>query len=185
VEPNRIEPTSDFSNLLVAREAHPQLATDLGLFGQFVGTWLVTVRTRAGPHAAVVERMGVWTFSWILDGRAIQNVLTFPDLAGGLRDQPGERCIGTHIHYYNPELGTWQVLGLGALSGRLHLLTAKIADGEIRFEGRDPDGSRFRRAFSEITRDRFRWSEAVCRPEGEAWQIVQEIVAIRHDAPRG
>jgi hypothetical protein len=179
----RSEVPSDFSNLLVAAGAHPRHADDLQLFGQFVGTWLVTVRTREGPHAAVVERMGLWTFGWILDGRAVQNVLTFPDLESGLRDQPGERCIGTHIHYYNPQLGTWQVVGIGALSGHLHLLTAKVVEGEIRFEGRDPDGTRFRRAFSEITRDRFRWSEAVSRDSGESWDIVVEIIAIRYDAP--
>jgi hypothetical protein len=177
--PTLSSPTTGFSELLVATRPHPAYAKQLQLFGQFVGTWIATVRY-IGPDATQPkEGVGVWSFGWILDGRAIQDVITYPDPTTGLGDEPGRRCIGTHVRYYDPAREEWQVLWVGASTGAMARMTVRVDHGEIWSEGSAPQGLLFRRGFTEITSDRFRWKELVSRDDGASWQLEQEVIAIR------
>ena len=58
---------------LQASGPHPDHASDLILFGQFVGAWDVDV-TNIEPDGTKKELKGEWHFGWVLEGRAIMDV---------------------------------------------------------------------------------------------------------------
>ena len=138
--------------LLRADGPHPGLAGELMLFGQFAGTWDMQVEFFSDDGECVYRQPGQWSFAWILDGRAIQDVLTYP-----LTGQAG-RGIGTSIRSYHPASGRWQVIWLGAVSGITVILHGGKQDEEILLEGPDPDGTLNQWKFTDITDSSFGWT---------------------------
>jgi hypothetical protein len=173
-------PPPEFFSLLVATTPHAEWAEGLQLFGQFVGSWLLTVRTFDDGGNVVDDRFGVWTFGWVLDGRAIQDVIAYPERPAGLLDDRGSRRIGTYLRFFDAESKRWLVVFLGATRRVLTPLTTEVENGEIRLEGTEPDGARWRRVFSEITDDRFRFTVTISQDSGANWKLHQEIVAFRY-----
>jgi hypothetical protein len=62
---------------LHAGAANEALAPKLRLYGQFVGSWDLDVEWHA-PTGNTVRAAGEWHFSWVLEGRAVQDVWIFP-----------------------------------------------------------------------------------------------------------
>jgi hypothetical protein len=62
----------------------PSLASELALFGQFVGAWNLEIDfwPREEPPWSTD---GLWLFDWILDGRGIQDVILHTTRAGRRR----------------------------------------------------------------------------------------------------
>ena len=164
---------------LLATGPHPGLGPGLALFGQFVGTWDLRVRFFDRDGTAVYHEPGVWSFGWVLDGRAIQDVLTYPR-AG--EDRAGARSIGTSLRRYDPQSDTWSVVWIGAVSGTQIALTARaIADG-ILLEGPDVDGSPLRWTFTDITPEAFHWHGHIQDADG-TWRLEQDMRARRRPEP--
>ncbi|QSB04939.1 hypothetical protein [Natronoglycomyces albus] len=160
---------------LHAQGPHPDLEPGLSLFGQFIGTWTLRVRFFDAAGEVSVDESGTWSFGWVLDGRAIQDVLTYPRAGSA---HPGERGIGTSLRHYDATTETWSVFWLGAVSGTRIFLTAKATDEGIRLEGRDVDGSPLNWAFTDITPDSFHWQGRIQDPEG-TWRLEQDMLARR------
>ncbi|MGH2348009.1 MAG: hypothetical protein ACRDFT_00925 [bacterium] len=151
------------------------------LFGQFVGTWNMDVRFFDDTGTRVYQKPGEWSFAWVLDGRAIQDVLIFPDL-----DPPfsagGERRIGTTLRLYDPEHDTWQVVWVGATSGLVVVLSGRQVGDEIWIEGREEDGTLYRWMFTDIGTDHFLWKGLVSAEGSDTWILRQEMAARRRKA---
>jgi len=63
---------------LVARGPHPDIAQSANaIYAPFVGSWDVEVFDLESDGARRVSR-GEWHFAWILEGRAMQDVLMVP-----------------------------------------------------------------------------------------------------------
>jgi hypothetical protein len=75
------------------------------LFGQFVGVWNMQVEFFNDHGDCVYSQPGQWSFAWVLDGRAIQDVLTYP--------RPGEadRGIGTSLRSTTRDPGDSRLSG--------------------------------------------------------------------------
>ena len=56
----------------------PERLPGLMLFGQFVGEWLMEVYFFNPDGSQMANFKADWMFSWILQGRAIQDVLMHP-----------------------------------------------------------------------------------------------------------
>ena len=148
------------------------------LFGQFIGTWDVDVRFFDESGACLFRGPGEWSFSWILDGRAVQDVLAYADVSNPARTAVGQRRIGTTLRYYDPKLDAWRMVWLGATSGAFLNLMAR-RDGEgILVEGHDMDGSLLRWRFAEITPESFRWTGQISK-EQRHWRVEQEMIGRR------
>ena len=148
--------SSQFADLLLAPGAHAELADELGLFGHFVGDWDMDVRFFDRAGATVFEGPGLWTFAWILDGRAIQDVLTY-DLPEKFPAPSGKRRIGTSLRSYRPGDRTWHVTWIGATTGTYLSLEARPTDIGISITGADTDGSPLHWAFTDVSDDSFEW----------------------------
>ena len=101
-----------FENLR-ARGPHPSYRDKLKLFGQFVGVWDLDVLFYDQDRKVVYRQPGEWSFAYVLDGRAIQDVLVYPNQGDGLQNSPCRRRIGTTLRFYDPRADIWQMIWLG------------------------------------------------------------------------
>jgi hypothetical protein len=119
----------------------------------------------------VYRQPGQWSFAWVLDGRVIQDVLTYP------RTGEAARGIGTSIRSYDRASRRWQVIWLGAVSGITVILHGgKRGDG-ILLEGPDPDGTLNQWMFTDITDNSFRWAGLESLDQGTTWHLRQQMRA--------
>lgn len=166
------------SQALAAEAPFPKYHERLMLFGQFVGSWHMAVRYFDRSGTTLFESDARWSFGWVLDGRAVQDVLLFePGGAWGV--SPDERGIGTTLRYYDPNQDIWRVVWLGAASGTLITLIARPRGSEIVLEGKDVDDSYIQWMFTDISDEGFRWT-GHSSPDGTSqWWVEQEMIARR------
>ncbi|MFN8375079.1 MAG: hypothetical protein U0694_19660 [Anaerolineae bacterium] len=164
---------------LRAEGPHPDYAQKLMLFGQFIGVWDMDVRFFNPAGDEISHRQAEWQFSWILDGRAIQDVLKSVDQQDAAKNAPGQRGIGTTLRYYNPKLDLWRVVWFGVSSGLFVSLTGRPSATGILLEGLEDDGTLNQWSFSEITPDSFRWRGMASKDNGASWYLEEEMFARR------
>src|SRR5216684_5556517 len=111
--------TTEFPILetLRAEGPHPSHRDKLKIFGQFVGVWDLDVLFYDENGKIVYRQPGEWSFAYILDGRAIQDVLVYPNQEDGLQNSPGRRRIGTTLCFYDSKQGYLADDLAGAVSG--------------------------------------------------------------------
>jgi hypothetical protein len=159
--------------LLCADGPWPGLRDELMLFGQFVGAWDMQVEFYSDDGECVYRQPGQWSFAWVLDGRVIQDVLTYPG-AG-----EASRGIGTSIRYYDPASRRWQVIWLGAVTGITVILHGGKRGDEILLEGPDPDGTLNQWMFTDITDSSFTWTGLESADQGTTWHLRQRMTGTR------
>jgi hypothetical protein len=147
-------------------------------FGQFIGVWDMDVQLWNEHGDVLFEGPGEWSFGWILDGRAIQDVLQ-ADPPDRFPAPPGERRIGTTLRYRDPATGRWRVVWLGAVTGTFLCLTGEARDdGTLVITGTEDDGSALEWMFSDITETSFTWT-GKRRHAGRDWFVEQLMTARR------
>jgi hypothetical protein len=149
----------------------------LMLFGQFVGVWRLNVQLfdQTG-HRRYMGRWE-WSFAWILDGRAIQDVIVIPDPArcgGG----PPRLVASTTIRYCDSGTGMWKAHYLRAVSGVATILAGGAVGDSIVLAGAAADGTQSRWTFSDITPDSFTWT-GLESADGVTWWRNQHMLATR------
>jgi hypothetical protein len=135
---------------------------DLSLFGRFVGDWTMDVEFFNDDGSRFYRGVGAWTFAYVLDRRAIQDVFTYPLAGGG-------RGIGTTLRTQQSDRDEWQIVYIGAISGALAILRGGRSGDGIRLEGTDSDGHN-RWTFSDITPDSFTWTGEISS-DGVNWRV--------------
>src|SRR5437588_9202095 len=80
---------------------HPEYADKLTLYGRLIGSWDIEVRFLDEERNIVRETTGEWHFDWVLEGRAIQEVIITPPRNGR---GPGQesKTYDTAISAYDP-----------------------------------------------------------------------------------
>ena len=152
----------------------PDLADELGLFGQFVGSWDLEV-TDMAPDGTATTTPGEWHFGWALGGRAVADVWICPRRTPE-GDSPGEH--GLSLRFYDPDLGAWRSTWLGPGKRVVRAFQAR-ADGDgIVLSGSFDDGD-LRWTFSDIRPDSFRWRNEVSHDGGRTWRVQQTFAARR------
>jgi len=158
---------------LAAEGPYPQYADELALFGQLVGAWEfdgVEYDADGGSH----EHTGEWHFDWVLEGRAIQDVLVTPARKDRADGEP-PYCYGTTLRFMDPHIGVWHVVWADPVNGILTVLTAKGEGDEIVIEGTTRDGLPMRWIWSEITNTSANWRNVVSPDGGATWQLREEM----------
>jgi len=156
---------------LAADGPHPDHADKLMLFGRFVGSWAVDGVQIAKDGSHTTHR-GEWHFGWVLEGRAIQDVLISPP-----RGEPGPTYeYGTTLRFYDPALDAWRITYVTPLGRAVHQLMARAVGDEIVLEGRDAaSGQLLRWVFSGITSESLTWRGFVSEDEGATWRQDEEM----------
>ena len=176
--PKVSDPFFTIVDSLRATESHPELREQMKLFGQFIGVWEMDVSFYDRNQIETYRQKNEWRFSWILDGRAIQDVLVGPN-PRDLSDSPGSRRIGTSLRVYDGKKKLWRVSYFGASSGIvIHLEGGESANG-IELCGVEDNGNRLRWRFSEIRPNSFHWTGHASDDQGQSWFLEQRMIAKR------
>lgn len=172
---------STFSQGLLASGPALEYADQLMLYGQFVGDW----RTRTTSFMADgSQEQSEWDvrFSWVLEGRAIQDLWITPATRHGQGTawhDVGNR-YSTTLRVYDPALDAWHILWVNPPSGTiLRQLGRRLGDEIVQNGDIDAEGRTSRWVYRDITRESFRWCNQHSSDSGRTWALVQEMLASR------
>jgi hypothetical protein len=139
--------------LLDADGPDAERADGLMQFGWLVGSWDIEATYWDHDGQVICERRGERHFGWVLQGRAIQDVLiSLPRNSG---EPAGVYC--STFRQYDPKTDTWRVTFFSPISGTIVDLTARHDGERIVLEGAEPSGMLDRWIFSDIAPDSFTW----------------------------
>jgi len=159
---------------LAAAGPNAEYADKLMLFGQFVGDWEVDF-TVYRPDDSKQTVKAEWHFSWVLDGRAIQDVFIVPSREARETSSWTTQDYGTCLRFYDPSLDSWQVVWVSPRHGEILTFHAAQVGDEIMLEGKDVGGTPMRWIFSNITQDSFQWRRVFSTDYGATWQLHKEM----------
>lgn len=173
------EPTSTYPSpmieALAADGPFDEYADKLMLFGRLVGAWDIEGKYFDSEGQVTQERQGEWHFGWVLEGRAIQDVILTPPSEERRKTGAPAGDYGTAIRFYDPRIDAWRVTALTPVFGVVVNLIARPVGEEIVLEGQAPDNKLYRWVFSEITDRTFRWRGYESADEGRTWLLGEEI----------
>jgi hypothetical protein len=156
----------------------PDHAEKLMAFGRLVGSWDAE-DTYFDEHGNVTgRRQGEWHFGWVLEGRAIQDVLISPPRDRREQGQPSFE-YGTTIRTYDPKIDAWRITFVAPVFGASVELIAREHGDEIWLEGPAPDDRLYRWTFSDFTPNRVRWQGFISGDDGRTWVREEEIILSR------
>jgi hypothetical protein len=168
------------SEVFLSDGPEQELAGELELFGQFVGSWDVSV-TNYNRDGSARPIPAEWHFAWALGGHAIQDVWIAPSREARARDgSDGE--WGTTIRFFDREIDAWRSTWLGPRHHVVMPFVARRVGDEIVLEGSFEAGVTTRWIFSEITSHSFSWRSVESSDCGETWRLNQDMKARRQDA---
>lgn len=164
-----------FSDALTSKECNSDMRDDLKLFGQFIGSWKFEWTGYNNDGTTQVVKNGEWIFSWILEGRAIQDVWILPGRNERMQLGALKGEYGTTLRCYDPELKKWKIIWIGAIQNRIRTFTAERTAEEIVLTENPPKDILRKWIFSEITANSFRWREEISFDKGNSWKLSQEF----------
>jgi hypothetical protein len=150
------------------------------IFGWMVGSWDVdavihdaggrTQKTKGEVHA-----------SWVLEGRALQDLFIFPrraDRVSGVA-RHGDR-YGTTLKTYDRKSGEWRVTFINPASDdtSAQLLARRSGDG-VDMEGSLSDGTPVRWQYRSITPNSFRYTAERLEKDSKSWRLYLELFGTR------
>ena len=171
-----IAPSSGFTTALLSDGPSPELQDTADTFGWLIGGWAGTVQD-IDPGGAVRQGEIEWWFSWVLEGRAIQDVLicpprnkrppnkTSPALTAGDR-------YGTTVRRFDKKMQEWRITWINPVSGALNNMDAKRTGDQLILLGTN-DGREMRWSFVEIRSESFTWRGEE-RVDGK-WKLSSEF----------
>jgi hypothetical protein len=165
------------SEHLVSNEPFGPLASELGTFGQFVGSWDLRW-SRPGDDQAPAEVLGELHFGRVLGGRAVQDVWIVPGADSADAGLGPYAFWGTTVRFFDPELGAWRSTWVEPVTGRVRKFIGRPVDGEIHLVSTD-DTPFLRWRFTEISADRFVWLGELSNDEARTWQLEEQMIATR------
>lgn len=165
-----------FCRALTSAAPSADLAGRSADFDWLIGGWAGLVRDYSNDGMVSVGR-GEWWFSWILEGRAMQDVWMVP--------APIERHSAVHL---NKRYGTttrrfdlkddlWHIAWINPVSGRHNELHGRRMYDRIILDGVQ-DGVPIRWSFVDITLASFRWTGERQMSNG-VWQLESEFLLER------
>jgi hypothetical protein len=155
---------------LAAPGPHPSLGDQANLFGQFVGTWDFDCVAWPGD-GTIVRFPGEWTFGWVLDGRAVEDVWIGYQKG---RDA-NERGVGVTVRTFDRKTALWRVIYIAPMGGTVVDLRGGARGDRIVLEGKDTDGSAIVWSFNDIKPDSFLWRAETSADGGKTWRTEQEM----------
>jgi hypothetical protein len=167
-----------FSSVLISRGPSAELGEVAEAFGWLVGGWSGEIRD-FDPGGRVRSGTGEWWFSWVLEGRGIQDVLIVPpreqrSQGRGMPTPPaaGNR-YGTTVRQFDRTAGKWSIVWVNPVSGAMNRLAGVRKGDHIVLHGEE-DGRPIRWSFIEIRQNSFLWRGEACSKDG-TWSLEAEF----------
>lgn len=166
-------PSRALCDALVTDSPSPDRADALALYAPILGSWIGRV---VHHDLGGLEVSCELHCSWILEGRALQDVWITPRRgerpAEGL--PPGADWYGTTLRVYQPRRDAWDVTWTDPATGWIVRMEDLTAGKDIVQSYRWPNGTRCQWVFMDIDVDSFRWVRRESL-DGETWEVKTEI----------
>lgn len=140
-----------FLNALHAATPNAQLGDHAEDLAWLVGGWDAVVRDYE-DDGTCTESTGEWWFSWVLEGRAMQDVWIVPERGASAKRQR----YGSTIRWFDESDGTWKISWFNPVSGARTELAGTRQGDALVFEG-DQGPDRIRWSFNDMTPNGFVW----------------------------
>ncbi len=168
-------PTETLFDVLGAKGPIPELASQLMVYGQFVGAWEGRVIVYRSDGSRREESCEVY-FGWVLEGRAIQDVWIGParqDRKEDGRDKKKD-MYGTTLRVYDPEKDVWHVTWIDPNTQSYNSMIGKKIGAELIQEFRE-EGTLCQWLFTDISENYFHWIGRESKDEGKTWRVGNEF----------
>lgn len=163
-------------DLLMSSRPHDGADPRIMQFGSLVGSWLLDVtfyETDGSSDATTAE----WHWSWILGGRAIQDLLIFP--AQTQHESHADYRYGTSLRVFDEASEIWKVVWVAPQSGTIYKLSGIFDNDGVVLNGDPHDGEPTKWTFSDMSNERFLWEGSVKEEPGSGWRLIQQMEARR------
>jgi len=171
---------SHFIESLISNDGHPRHQEKLKPYQRFVGSWIFDW-VGHNEDGSTWTVPGEWHFSWILEGRAIQDIWICPKrhLRSFGKYPDGE--YGTVIRYYDFKEDCIKVIWIGPILSNLNVFkVSHTEDRIIQDEIMITDKEKISRwEYKNIKEDSFKWESYVSNDERKTWKMDQEVYAKR------
>ena len=165
---------------LHAVKPNDALAAKLALYGRFVGSWDLDIDYYPPGGGPVRKAPAEWYFSWVLDGRAVQDVWIFPSrkIRG---EKPAEPWYfyGSTFRWYDPMIDAWHIRYFEPTRPFEMRQIGRAVGPDIVQIGEDHNGIQRRWRFVDITDNSFRWLGEASWDKGATWTLEMEMRARR------
>src|SRR5262249_28660432 len=169
----------EFPAALAEPGRSPEIPEASDLYGWLIGSWELDVITY-GVDVRDRHVKGEVHFSWVLEGRGVQDVGIIPRRSERTPDLP-KTCnmYGTTLRVWDPALQAWRVTWINPVTNSRDELIGRRSGKDLVQIGTHADGTPIRWIFSEITPDSFRWTGEALEPDGQSWKLQGEFRARR------
>ena len=162
----------DFASALVSQAVAPEHPNRMTRFGQLVGSWQVRGRRLEESTGEWTGRDFIWIVSWVMGGRAIEDL----EVVDG---DDGPLTIAIAVRVYDPAAGLVRVSYVSPANNQYANLVAQGWRDGIRQDGSQNDERPIRWNFSEITDDSYVFDGWVSDDEGSTWKLVEHLEGTR------
>jgi hypothetical protein len=172
-----------FADILVSHGPSPQVSAGAAaVFDWLVGDWEADVYDY-GPGGSKRVSKGEWHFSWILEGRAVQDIWIVPKRSDRNATAPSDNNrYGTTIRIYDPKLDAWRVFWFNPVTqDRTELIGRRVGNTVVQ-QSVGQDGSFIRWIFENIKPNSFTWRGEFSTDGGKTWKLDAEFLARRIEA---
>jgi len=168
-----------FSDALVSSHPSVELSEQAKIYDWLIGSWDVDVIDYLEDNKTL-HTQGEWHFSWVLEGRAIEDVWIAPkrSLRTGIPAHPRNR-YGISFRYFDDTKQKWCVNWFNPISGSSDKLYGRKEGEKIIHEGLDDDGNLMRWSFTDITNNSFHWLGEISSDGGETFELQAEFFGKR------
>ena len=166
-----------FLDVLHSPARSPEIPPDDDVYGWLIGSWDLDV-TVHDDHGNTRQGRGEVHFSWVLEGRVVQDVWISPRRADRGPGRP-LGMFGTTLRVYDPAIHAWRVTWLNPVDGARDQLVGRWQGKDIIQDGHAADGTPIRWSFLDIAGDSFRWLGERLASDGATWRLQVEFHARR------
>jgi hypothetical protein len=172
-----------FLTALLADSRSPDIPEHADIYGWLVGDrggWELDVLRYWGMDVASQRIKGAVHASWVLRGRAVQDIWTMPRLPApaDMRHLKLE-MHGTTLRTWDPTIDAWRITWRNPAGDHHEDQIGRRVGADIVQLGTRPDGTPTRWMFTEITPDSFHWLGHALEPDGQTWRLEGEFRARR------
>lgn len=172
--------THEFPEALVSPERSPELAGVDDIFGSVIGSWDLEAEVHY-PDGHTQKTKGELHASWVLEGRAIQDLFIYPRRADRSKGVPshGDR-YGTTIRTFDRKLNAWRVEFINPADDETSgELLARRRDHGIVMDGKLRNGTLIRWSYPTISPSSFHYVAEQMNPEDKSWRVYLELFGTR------
>ena len=178
--PGVVNLENTFIETLLSDKGCPKHQEKLKPYNIFIGAWEFDwVGHKDDGSTWTVP--GEWHFSWILEGRAIQDNWICPgtDLRASGEYPDGE--YGTTIRFYDFKEDCIKVIWIGPVLSQLNIFRAKQTNDQIiQNEIMIGDKEKILKwVFKDICETSFKWEAYISSDNQKTWKMDQEVYAKR------